>query len=998
MNRSASTKRYWRSINDLEQTAEFKELMAAEFPAGPEEEWTSSSRRRFLQLMGASVALAGATSCRWEKEVIKPLATRDDHRVPGMPKYYASHLTHGGFAHGTMITAFDGRPSKVEGNPKHPESLGATTQFAQAATLGLYDPDRSRGVARMKGGEADASMADFEAALAGIMEKASAAKGKGFAVLAQPGTSLTVARLRGSLLTALPEATWVDYSPLSRDAEVDGCRLAFGVTARPYYRMANARVIVALDDDFLTDGPSSLRLTREVTARRKPENGWMNRLYAVEADFTNTGAFADHRLRMRSSDMGGFVAALRTKVEGGSPTGLDAKTAKFIDALAEDLLANRGDAVLTCGPNQPAAVHAHVQALNLYLGADGRTVSYLPAKAVGSPVEELRSLTTAMAAGEVSTLVVLGGNPAYDMPADLDFAGALGTVEESIHLGLYRDETAALCSWHVPMAHELESWTDAMAADGTISIGQPMIEPLWDGVSEAELLARMTGEAPNSHDLVRASLRLDDTAWRVALHEGMVAGSSSQPLNVRLGQLPEMPAGVAGVELRFVASRSVADGRYANLGWLQELPDPMTKLTWDNAALVGFATAKRLGLKHEGMATLEVDGRSLDVAVYLMPGHADDSITLALGYGRTAAGHVAGLNDDWVEPVGFDSYKLRASGAMHVATGVSATAASGSYRLATTQDHFSLDEIGRDGLEHRMPNIIKEGTVADYEEQPLFAKAAEDYFTDENTLWKEVDQFKNPAHRWGMAIDLSSCTGCGSCTIACQSENNISVVGKEQVLRGREMAWIRMDRYFLGDEDEPTAVSQPLTCQQCELAPCESVCPVAATVHSSEGLNDMVYNRCIGTRYCSNNCPYKVRRFNFFNFNKDAAKEGNEVLKMAANPDVTVRHRGVMEKCTFCVQRIERERISHRNVDRDVTIPDGAVKSACQQVCPADAISFGDLMDEESRVSKEHANPRSYRLLPELNLRTRNVFQARIRNPHPKLAVAAAGGEGTHHG
>lgn len=999
MNRSDNTTRYWRSLNDLEQTEEFQGMMATEFPGGPEEHWTASTRRRFLQLMGASVALAGATSCRWKEETIRPLATRDENRVPGTPKIYASHLTLGGFAQGTLVTAFDGRPSKIEGNPKHPESLGATSVYAQAATLHLYDPDRSRGFARMAGGEQDSDLASFEAALQGVIDRANGSNGKGLAVLAPPTSSPTINRLRGRLLSKFSEATWVSYSPMSRDNEVDGCRLAFGVNARPYYRMDKARVIVALDDDFLQDGPSALRLTREVASRRKPENGWMNRIYSVEADFTSTGAFADHRLRMRSSDIGRFVLALRAMVEGKDSSEFSGKAHQVLAAMAEDLRANKGDVCITCGPNQPAEVHAHVQALNVYLGNADRTVAYLPATAVGSPLKDVQALVSAMNGGGVSSLVILGGNPVYDMPADLEFGAALGKVETSIHLGQYRDETALACTWHVPQTHELESWTDALASDGTLSIGQPMIEALWDGMADSELLSHMFGEKTSAHDAVRETTRLDDKAWRVALHEGVVAGSAALPLNVKLGQLPEVPAAASGLEVRFVTCRTIADGRYANLGWLQELPDPMTKLTWDNAAMVSFATAKSLGLQHEGMARITVAGRTLDVAVFLMPGHADDSITLALGYGRTAAGHVAGLNDDWVEPVGFDSYKLRGTDSMHVAAGASATAAAGTYRLATTQDHFAMDEIGRKGLEQRMPNLVKEGDVSTFQKNSKFAKDAPDFWGPEVTLWQEVEQTKDPDHRWGMAIDLSSCTGCGTCTIACQSENNISVVGKEQVLKGREMAWIRMDRYFVGSAEEPSAVSQPVGCQHCELAPCESVCPVGATVHTSEGLNDMVYNRCIGTRYCSNNCPYKVRRFNFFNFNKDQAKAGNEVLQMAANPDVTVRSRGVMEKCSYCVQRIERARIETRNIDREIFLPDGTVKSACEQACPADAISFGDLMDDSSKVSKDHANDRTYSLLAELNIKPRTKYLARIRNPHPSLAVAhAAAEEGVHHG
>ena len=999
MNRSESTKRYWRSIHDLEQTSEFKELQNNEFAGQIDQQWTTTSRRRFIQLMGASVALATATSCRWQEEKLLPLVDRDPGLNPGAPKSFASILDADGFAMGVKVTSFDGRPTKIEGNPLHAESLGATSTFAQAATLGLYDPDRSRLVIKHEGGSAvDKTAADF----AGVTAAIAAKKGTGsnaVAVLAEPSASPSMLRMKEAFLKAFPQATWVDYSPIARDNEIEGCKLAFGLGARPYYNMSSAKIIVALDDDFLYEGPSALRLTREVTARRKPEAGWMNRIYAIESNFSLSGGFADHRLPLRSSAIGSFVQALSAKLSGGHAPALSAHGAEeMLTAIASDLNAHKGECIITCGPNQPAEVHAHVQALNMQLGAKGKTVNYMPALAAGSGMGAVKELVGKMNAGEITDLVMLGGNPVYDMPADLDFSLALSKVANSVHCGLYLDETSLKSTWHAPLAHDLEAWTDGTAANGVVSIGQPLINPLWGGLSALEVLSRLIGNAQSSLEIVKATSGLGNTAWRKALHDGIVAGTASKPKRVKVkGNLPVLNAPLEGLELNFTPHFAVRDGRFANLGWLQELPDPMTKLTWDNAALMSFATAERLGVKHETLVNLTVNGRSLEVAAYLMPGHADDSITLALGFGRTAAGHVAGLNDDDVETVGFDSYKLRGSDAMHSTT-VSLSATNKPYRLATTQDHFAMDEIGTEGSQSRLPNLVKEASVGEYESNKTFAKHAADFWGDETTLWQELDSQKDTNHKWGMSIDLSACTGCGSCTIACQSENNISVVGKEQVLRGREMAWIRLDRYFLGDAENPKAINQPISCAHCELAPCESVCPVAATTHSEEGLNDMVYNRCIGTRYCANNCPYKVRRFNYFNFNKDAALPGNEVLKMAANPDVTVRDRGVMEKCTFCVQRIERARIDTRNEDRSTDIPDGTIKTACEQACPANAIVFGDLLDTDSRVLKTQSQDRAYKLLVELNNKPRISFLARIRNPHPSLEAHAATEEVVNHG
>ena len=986
MNPSEPTTRYWRSLNDLEQTSEFKEMMSKEFPEGAEEGITTTSRRRFLQLMGASVALASATSCRFEKENLLPQANRKASDVPGKPKSFATIYNEGGFATGLMLTSFDGHPTKVEGNPNHSASLGATTAIAQAATLGLYDPDRSREVASYTdGNETDASIEAFKAAVVAKIIAAKASGGAGLGFIAEATASPSELRMRKAMQASFPKSRWLTYSPVANNNEVAGCNLAFGVSARPYVSMANAKVIVALDDDFLSEGPSAVRLSKEVSAHRKPEGEWMSRIYSAESNFSITGGFADHRKPVRSSDIAGFVHSLNEALAGAHSDD------KFIAAIVEDVKNFSGSVVFTCGAHQPAEVHAHVAAMNSKFAGDH--VKYYPAAVVGDSMQATSEFIDAMNSGKISNLVMFGGNPVYDMPANFKFADALANVATTTHVSLYRDETSKKCNWHVAQSHSFEHWCDGASPDGLVAIGQPLINPIFNTTSHIELMSVMIGENASSKDIVQAtqSFSNDD------LHAGYIKGSASRAMAVGAPKsLPKLSSLSNDFELRFMPSFALGDGRHANMGWLQELPDPMTKLTWDNAALISFKTAEARGIKHGSMIKLTTAAGTLDVAAYLMPGHADNAITLALGYGRTSAGHVAGLDDDEVNSVGFDSYKLRGSDEMNIAA-VKVEVTSAMHLLATTQDHFAIDAIGRKGMEDRLPSLVREGTLDQYTANRDFAKKAPDFWDKDDSLFLERDELKTPAHRWGMAIDLSSCTGCGTCTIACQSENNIAVVGKTEVLRGREMAWIRMDRYFLGTAENPTAINQPVGCQHCELAPCESVCPVAATTHSSEGLNDMVYNRCIGTRYCSNNCPYKVRRFNFFNYNEDTELVGNEVMKMVNNPDVTVRSRGVMEKCSMCVQRIERVRIDSRNEDRDLHIEDGEIKMACEQACPSNAIVFGDIDDEDSRVSKAQANNRAYKLLAELNNKPRVSYLARVRNPSP-LLVEAQSEEVVSHG
>jgi Fe-S-cluster-containing dehydrogenase component len=750
-----------------------------------------------------------------------------------------------------------------------------------------------------------------------------------------------------------------------------------------------AKVVLALDADLLHADPEMIRHTRGFAAGRRvaAPGDAMNRLWAVEAVFSITGANADHRLRLPARRIPAFLAALAAELRKGGlaidapeaalPAGTDES---WLKALADDLLKNKGASLIATGPRQPAAVHAAVVTLNAALGNVPATVEYRePLDALLPSATGLAELVAALRDGKIKTLVVLGGNPAYDAPADLDFAAAAAKAEEFVHFGSHADETAALASWHLPCAHFLEAWGDARSRCGSLSVVQPLILPLYGAKSAIELVALLgSGEDGAGHDLVQATWRpilgeADfEKRWNRVLHDGVlpdsaVAGVKPDVKPGVLGELAALGAGAGELELVFQACPKLEGGASANNAWLHELPDAVTKATWDNPLLLSPATAAAKGLKDEDVVKLEVKGRSLELPVLRVPGMADGTLALYLGYGRTRAGRVG-------TGVGFAAYALRSSAAMDLATEVTLAPTGRRYPISQTQEHGSME--GRP--------IIREATLARYKEEPRFANEETPLFS----LWAEHEYKTRP--QWGMVIDLNACTGCNACAVACQSENNVPVVGKDQVRRGREMAWLRIDRYFTGEPSDPGAAFQPVPCMQCENAPCEQVCPVAATVHDAEGLNAMVYNRCIGTRYCSNNCPYKVRRFNFFNYTKDTPK----VLKLANNPDVTVRSRGVMEKCTYCVQRLSAAKIDARLGGRE--LKDGDVKTACQQACPAEAIQFGDLLQLESKVSKARANDRTYALLADLNTRPRTTYQARLRNPHPALArdEKGAGGEG----
>ena len=983
-------KEYWRSLDELADTPEFRALVEKEFPGLAEELLSPQTRRAFLRVMGASLGVAGLAACRWPKETILPFAHRPEGRTPGVPQQFATAMDLGGAAIGLLVTGYDGRPVKVEGNPLHPISRGAATAFAQASILELYDPDRSRQVVRREGGQTFASSWDEFTAFAGPhFGKLRAKGGAGLGVLSEGSSSPSLARLRRRFEETFPQAKWLEHEPLSRDTEREGTKRLFGAPCRPQYRFDRADVVVCLDADPLYEHPAALGHARDFALRRRAGDGTMSRLYSAEPAVTLTGAAADHRLAVPPHGVEAIARWLASVVlgPGSAAASTDSRAASFADAAARDLLGSRGRSLVVAGPRQSAEVHVLAGLLNVALGNVGATVTFLredDAADAGGAV----GFAEALRGGSLQTLVVLGGNPAYTLSSNADLAGAISKVPTTIRLGLFEDETSRLCRWHLPQAHYLESWGDIRAWDGTVSVQQPLIEALYGGRAPIELLGELLGgSVASGYEIVRATLKEMlaapdfEVAWRCALHDGVVAGlaapSSVPGVSIErvrdlsrelLSAEPANTAPPTGMTVVFAADASVYDGRFANNAWLQEMPDPLTKITWDNAALVSPTTAATLGVKHGDVIKVKRGGGAVEAAVYVMPGQADDTVVLPLGYGRTAAGRVG-------TGVGFSAYALRTPDAPHFAGGATVEKTGRTHALACTQDHQAIDRVGYEARGQRIAELIREATPAELASDPDFVKKK-----DEAPVVLPV--FESPAltgeHQWAMSIDLSACIGCNACAVACQAENNIAVVGKEQILRGREMHWLRVDRYFSGKPETPKVAFQPMACQHCENAPCEQVCPVAATLHSDEGLNEQVYNRCVGTRYCSNNCPYKVRRFNFFNWFKNVP----ETEKMAFNPEVTVRGRGVMEKCSFCIQRIEAVKIAAKNDRRPIR--DGDVVPACAQTCPTQAIVFGDLKDDASRVSKLRKDKRSYSILGELNTKPRTTYLAKLRNPSSK--------------
>ncbi len=1005
-------RRYWRSLEELSDTPEFRRLIEREFPSQLGVAFDPVTRRKFLTLMGASLALAGVGGCSVKPAPVSeivPYVRSPENSVPGKPLFYATAMTLDGGAAGLLVETHEGRPTKIEGNPDHPASRGATGAQHQATVLELYDPDRSQSVRYL--GQVR-TWPDAAAAIRQMIEKQRDRRGSGLRVLTETVVSPTLQAQLETLLKQLPEAKWHVYEPINRDAAYQASKWAFGKTVLPRYDFTKAERVVAFDADFLDRGPGFLRYAADFMKRRRaPLDGEvagsheMNQLYVVETAVSCTGAKADHRLAIRSRDIEPLARALAAELKIEGVTGVDAalrdKHQKWLTALARELQSHTSRSLILAGDRQPAAVHLLVHTINDHLKNVGSTVDYttpIEAQPEGR-IESLTKLTESLERGEVECLVILSANAALTAPADIPFAKAMEKAPLRIHLGLYEDETARLCHWHLPEAHFLEAWSDTRAYDGTASIVQPVIEPLHGGRSAHEVLALFTDlrEVPG-RDIVRDYWRRRwqqdkdsgefEAGWQTAVHNGVISGTrveandvslagdwqshlrSSSDTNAKTSSLAD-----GDLEIVFLPDPSLHDGRFANNGWLQELPKPITKLTWGNAAIMSPATAAKLGLdtgryahggEHGGyhMPTVElrVGDKSVIAPVWIMPGHADETVTVYLGNGRKFAGLVGGTPE---EQVGFDSYPLRTSKRPWFGGGLQIAATGKSALVTCTQAHHSMEE--REPVRTISLETLKAEKVGRQKSEPL-------------TLYEPFD-YSAPKNKWGMSIDLTSCVGCNACVVACQAENNIPVVGKDQVSRGREMHWIRVDRYMAGPAEHPAAFHfQPLPCMHCENAPCEYVCPVEATVHSSDGLNEMIYNRCVGTRFCSNNCPYKVRRFNFLFYADYSSPE----RRMQYNPEVTVRSRGVMEKCTYCVQRIRQAQIGAETEHRPLA--DGDVLTACQAACPTRAIVFGDMNDPKSQVKKLKDSSLNYSLLDELNTEPRTTYLAELRNPNSELA------------
>jgi MoCo/4Fe-4S cofactor protein with predicted Tat translocation signal len=1035
-------KTFWRSVNELANTPEYQEIAqrefpegASELPAGGEGGGTSQGRRTFLKVMGASAALAGLATCRrWPEDHIAPYAHRPANRSDGVAVHYATAFEIAGMGYGALAVSYDGRPIKLDGNPTHPLTRGASDAFLQAAILNLYDPDRSRGpIKRSAGKREDATWADFEAAVKGLDLKT-------LVVLSEASRSPSVARLRGELMQG--GAKWFEYEAITADNQREGARRCFGRPLRAVPRLDAAEIIVSIDADLFGPGEAlAIKYSRDFAAGRrlrdtdpaKIKDARMNRLYVVESGFTITGSMADHRQALRPSAILGFMNHLTArfstqKIADEPPAAL----AAFLSGLIKDLQAHKGKAVLVAGWRQPPEVHAAVATINAALQAP---VDYFADEGDPRPEGDWKPhaeqlVDFAHAVSGAKTVVILGGNPVLAAPADLRLAdlltghGQVAPKTLTIHVGTYEDETAQACQWHIPLAHFLEAWGDVRTFDGSVSITQPLIEPLFGSRSSIEILALLLGKPGKGLDLVRQTAendylkgRFTEWAWKSALHEGLVDTTARKPETRADARAPLQILGnngqVPDLELALTAG-SLHDGRFANNAWLMELPDPMTRVAWENPLIVSPKTAARLALEADDVVLVKSPAcpLGLEAAVYILPGQPEDTLSLALGYGRSGLGSVA-------EKIGVNAYSFRVTDALFINNVTIQKVGDKKRQLSCVQDHHVIDKVGKDRLHTLVPELVVEGTLEEYQKKPALETRKAIALSMFNEHRYDKGQPLVMA-KWGMAIDLTACTGCSACVTACQAENNVPVVGKEMVYRGREMHWIRIDRYFKFPEDAggqpldqepPEVVHQPVLCQHCENAPCEEVCPVVATTHSHEGLNMMTYNRCIGTRYCSNNCPYKVRRFNFFDYNAGHAYGTNqnlytpnllrddmdELAKMQKNPQVTVRARGVMEKCTYCVQRIEAARIDLLAANRPgadkAAFADGTVQTACQQACPTEAIVFGDLNDAKSRVAKLQSLAHSYGLLDaELNTKPRTEYLAKVRNPAPS---ADAHGEHT---
>ena len=999
---------YWKSLKDISSEEDYNRFLKQ----SDHNEDNGLSRRNFLSLIAASVALAGLEGCKKPVQKIIPYVEAEIGTIPGIPKYYASTIPWKNNALGVVIENHDERPVKVEGNEKHPSTLGKSNAFSQASTLEMYDPDRARGV-KYNGKKVDWS--DYLK----FAKSINSTNGEGLAVLMQESSSPTINSLKEDFKKNFPSSKWVVYESVNNENLYKGIEKAFSKKLQPIYRLENAQIIVSLGSDFLGVDDNNIYNTRKFAQNRDivDENSTMNRLYVAESSITSTGSSADHRLNIPQHEMKSILAELSYELKklGLSVDASKVKSSNnlWIKAAAEDLMSNRGDSIILGGSQLSPEFHQLIALLNNQLNAP---VDYSPLSlSQVSSLADFKSLCDDIKNNKIKNLIILGANPVYDSPADFNFGDLLKNVPNSVHLTNILDETSKLCSWNIAMTHYFECWGDAMSYDGFVSIIQPQIMPLFDSKSAIQVLTPLVySKELSSYDTVKNVWKSDivksgnfEREWEKVLHDGLYKNTiikkeqvrpSSKTSTTQLNNFIKLDDNK--FEIVFNASSSVYDGRFANNGWLQEIPKPVTSLTWDNAALISIKVAKKLNIKNGQMIEIKIDNKSIKLPAWITPGQNQKSISLELGYGREFEGRLG-------NGVGFNVYPLRMSSNPSYSLNASISVLDETYPLASTQDHHGLekdqyaapgfDKLSNNEVQSRIPELVKQSTLDYYKDNPDWVqKKVEEHKPDKKRSWAdhsmynpepEYDYSKGP--QWGMSIDLTSCTSCNACSIACQSENNIPVVGKQQVMNGREMHWIRIDNYFAGDPDNPEMSTQSVACVHCELAPCETVCPVAATTHSSDGVNQMTYNRCLGTRYCANNCPYKVRKFNFYNYTRDLP----EVVQMAMNPDVSIRFRGVMEKCTYCYQRVSAARISAENENRE--IQDGDFQVACQQSCPADAIKFGDINDPNSAVSKAKRRNRDYALLAHLGTAPRTTYLAKIRNQNPKLTSNAH--NGSHH-
>lgn len=956
---------FWRTLEEAAESDDLTEYVEQEFPGLSGQIPQGVDRRNLLKVMAASLAMAGAAACtKQPKELIVPYVRQPENVIPGEPLFYATAMTTGGYARGLLVESHLNRPTKVEGNPDHPASLGSTTIFEQASVLSLYDPDRSETV--MYEGRMS-TWGEFTGRFSTEAQSLATRKGEGLAVLTAPSTSPTFLAQMKALATQMPSAKWYIDDPLVNPAIASAAKKIAGRNAFVSYDFSKADVVVSLESDFLNVGPAAMKYARQFAKRRGVDQGETPcRLYAIESSPSVSGTLADHRFPVKSSSIPELAYALAKACGVNAPAGAGS-TPDWISVVAQDLQKSKGRSLVVPGEFQPESVHLAAYAINAALGNVGQTMNLLQGVEPDN-THGFTELIDDLNNGHIETLVIVGQNPVYASPASANFLPAMRKARLVIRVGQFFDETSRWCHWHIPEAHYLETWSDTRAFDGTVTIQQPLIEPLYNGKSGLEVVSILLGKPDqNSHEIVKTYWRDQNNAgdfdrfWQVSLHNGWVDGSAVGTVNGNTVALPTLQTQTAsGTEVVFRPDPTIADGTWSNNGWLQECPKPQSKMTWDNVVSISPKNASALNVHKGDMLRVTVNGRRVEGPAWILPGHAEDSITVHFGYGREGSGRVGNR-------IGYNAFAIQDAATPYAASG-SVQKTGETYRIADTQETQTM--AGRDP--------VHEADLTEFREHPDFPTREEKALPPDESLYKDVKWPYN-GYKWGMAIDLNICTGCSACIVACQAENNIAVVGKDQVARGRHMHWIRVDRYYSGDLDHPEIYNQPVPCMHCENAPCEVVCPVAATVHSNEGLNEMVYNRCVGTRYCSNNCPYKVRRFNFYLY----SDWNTESLYGVRNPDVTVRSRGVMEKCSYCVQRIQEAKITSEKEGRKVR--DGEILTACQQVCPTQAITFGDLNDKNSLVAKAQSLPRKYGLLDELNTRPRTQYLGFVRNSNEAL-------------